>query len=603
MLRQLYILTFVVLFGAVLYGQSKVDVSKMAPIKMDQQVTNSVVPFSTHTTNMPAGWVLVDTMGNGYGPAIGTLNPLAFDPYSGALAIVHRGGGAVGTTSGRIYYNYSTDFGATWTRTPTAVNEGNVTVLGRYPSMAIANPTQSTDINNTLAAFSWPELNPGTFGFIGFSADQPVGGGNPAPGIEQGPPAYSSQVPCFVSASTDNVFWVSDNAENAAIRLFKTADFSTVEKIDPPEWLSAIFGDGGAISLGGVSNQGTVVVGTLGTFASPVTPITSGWYVGISKSADQGATWSTYNVCDFRTVPGLTAYDRLFDAVKGDAFVTYQGDIGIDNEGKSHLVVALTDTVPSVDYPNNYGNNALVELIETATGWEGKVIYAGIDNDIFTTNYNGLTPSLGQMAQASYIAISEDGNFYLAQWCDKNATVDSLTAIYYSYRTKTTAWSPRVMLNPANTLNLDGAHLAPKIRKVADNKYQAFHGVWYQLAENTWPYADVSPAGLWVASTEITVTGTDVNDNNIATSFELGQNYPNPFNPTTNISYSLPVKGNVSIKVFDVLGNEVASLFNGIQESGSHTVSFDASSLASGMYLYTITAGNFTASKKMMLMK
>ncbi|MBZ0199877.1 MAG: T9SS type A sorting domain-containing protein [Ignavibacteriaceae bacterium] len=83
----------------------------------------------------------------------------------------------------------------------------------------------------------------------------------------------------------------------------------------------------------------------------------------------------------------------------------------------------------------------------------------------------------------------------------------------------------------------------------------------------------------------------------------LEQNYPNPFNPTTTISFSLPHKENVSLKVFNTMGEEVASLSNGSMEAGSHNINFNSHNLASGLYFYTLTAGNKTQSKKMLLLK
>jgi probable HAF family extracellular repeat protein len=86
-------------------------------------------------------------------------------------------------------------------------------------------------------------------------------------------------------------------------------------------------------------------------------------------------------------------------------------------------------------------------------------------------------------------------------------------------------------------------------------------------------------------------------------SYNLAQNYPNPFNPTTTIQYSIPQRSNVVLKVYDILGNEVAILVNEEKNSGVYTVSFDGSDLASGIYLYRLQAGSFIETKKMLLLK
>jgi len=91
--------------------------------------------------------------------------------------------------------------------------------------------------------------------------------------------------------------------------------------------------------------------------------------------------------------------------------------------------------------------------------------------------------------------------------------------------------------------------------------------------------------------------------NRIITDFKLEQNYPNPFNPTTSIKYSLPEQEFISLKIFDILGKEVATLVNEIKPSGNYEVQFDASNLSSGVYFYQLRAGNFTETKKMLLAK
>jgi hypothetical protein len=102
-------------------------------------------------------------------------------------------------------------------------------------------------------------------------------------------------------------------------------------------------------------------------------------------------------------------------------------------------------------------------------------------------------------------------------------------------------------------------------------------------------------------TTQFDIVGVD--DEIVANNFNLEQNYPNPFNPSTTIKYTLGERSAVTLKVYDVLGNEVANLVNTTQEAGQHSINFDASSLSSGLYIYTLNTGNFTSSKKMMLLK
>jgi hypothetical protein len=93
-------------------------------------------------------------------------------------------------------------------------------------------------------------------------------------------------------------------------------------------------------------------------------------------------------------------------------------------------------------------------------------------------------------------------------------------------------------------------------------------------------------------------------DFNLPSIFTLEQNYPNPFNPSTKIQYNLPENSFVSLKVYNTIGQEVASLVNGVVPAGSHEINFDASKLNSGVYFYTIKSGNnFVQTRKMILMK
>lgn len=103
------------------------------------------------------------------------------------------------------------------------------------------------------------------------------------------------------------------------------------------------------------------------------------------------------------------------------------------------------------------------------------------------------------------------------------------------------------------------------------------------------------------ASTEPTAVGDPVNSS--VKEFKLNQNYPNPFNPTTTISYAIPRRSDVSLKVYNIVGQEVATLVNGEKEPGTYSVYFNGSELSSGIYFYKITAGSFSTVRKMILLK
>jgi hypothetical protein len=98
---------------------------------------------------------------------------------------------------------------------------------------------------------------------------------------------------------------------------------------------------------------------------------------------------------------------------------------------------------------------------------------------------------------------------------------------------------------------------------------------------------------------------TEVKDNlnKVLTRFALEQNYPNPFNPSTTISFSLPSKSFVTLKVFDIMGREVATLVNEELSAGNYLQKWNATKMSSGIYFYRLQAGSFTETKKLVLLR
>jgi len=125
----------------------------------------------------------------------------------------------------------------------------------------------------------------------------------------------------------------------------------------------------------------------------------------------------------------------------------------------------------------------------------------------------------------------------------------------------------------------------------------------YRL-DNAASYADYNyMIDNWMTSTFPTGVKSEENSVNTAENYRLEQNYPNPFNPATRIAYSIQKPGFVSLKVYDILGREVATLVNGYQQAKNYTINFDAGRLASGIYLYKLKTGDFVQTKKMLLLK
>lgn len=134
-----------------------------------------------------------------------------------------------------------------------------------------------------------------------------------------------------------------------------------------------------------------------------------------------------------------------------------------------------------------------------------------------------------------------------------------------------------------------GTTSEPKSYSYYDQNLQSNHYI-YRLKQ-------IDFDGTFAYSDEVDVDVIAVNE------FSLDQNYPNPFNPSTNITFSLATDSKVSLKVFDVTGQEVASLLNQNMTAGVHSYTFDAADFNSGVYFYTLQAGSFLETKKMILMK
>ncbi len=145
-------------------------------------------------------------------------------------------------------------------------------------------------------------------------------------------------------------------------------------------------------------------------------------------------------------------------------------------------------------------------------------------------------------------------------------------------------------LNPGDTL-ITSLHVFPLVNNGTAN---------VQIQVGTFHNPDNRITLDFTATTEPLSVDDDAS---VPEEYFLAQNFPNPFNPSTVIEYGLREAGNVTLMIYDVLGNEIATIVNEYQQAGTHQVRFDATNLSSGLYIYKLTAGSFTETRKMILEK
>ena len=217
------------------------------------------------------------------------------------------------------------------------------------------------------------------------------------------------------------------------------------------------------------------------------------------------------------------------------------------------------------------------------------------------------------------------GNVFMYAFSDSLANIDSATILNFNYfpneflskgysrnfeaggYTETdsvvsvTATVSVSAGNFTNCLEISESH----IDSAGNTIYQEYHyyayGVGMVKNVRTIPANEVHIDDLNAYG--ITEVGNKNKINSIPMGFSLSQNYPNPFNPSTKINYSVPRSNKVTIKVYDILGNEAATLVNEDKPAGNYSVNFNANKLSSGIYFYRMQAGNFVVTKQLILLK
>lgn len=273
------------------------------------------------------------------------------------------------------------------------------------------------------------------------------------------------------------------------------------------------------------------------------------WGYGVYKSTDNGSTWSQVNSgLANKTVMalGVNSSNSVFAGTFG------AGVSKSANEGASWSTL-------------NVGYNYVWSLAITSDD----VIFAGTYGDGLyrSTDFGATWSKVNNGLNANYIyaiQIDDNNNIFVSAWA----------AGVYASTNNGNNWA---------TFGMGGFGVSSLLLNSADGTI----------------YAGTSTGQVYKSSSNV----LSAKDETIPVEFKLEQNYPNPFNPSTTINFSVPKSGIYQLKVYNILGQEVATLLNGEILSGNHSVQFDASKLASGVYVYRFSGNNVNISKKMLLQK
>jgi photosystem II stability/assembly factor-like uncharacterized protein len=284
----------------------------------------------------------------------------------------------------------------------------------------------------------------------------------------------------------------------------------------------------------------------------------------ILRTQDGGSTWEKFPITVFDV-----SLCSFVDPTRGWV------------AGASSFIYRTTDSGSTWDstHVNAYELKMDLQFIDTSRGWvanDGPTISTGVlGSSDGGGNWNLLTEFLCS-ALSTYLYFTDTSNGWVVQYtCFDGGYAEILHTTDGGW-----TWATQYKYYPIS--------------------YYVPHRVFFLDPLHGWI---VGEGGTILHTTNGGITSVSPDNSNLIGPFLLSQNYPNPFNPVTTISYTLPKASHVRLKIYNVLGEEVASLVDEFKQPGTFSADFDGANFSSGMYFYRLTAGEFTEVKKMMLVK
>ena len=390
---------------------------------------------------------------------------------------------------------------------------------------------------------------------------------------------------------------------------------SPTDYVDPITILGKVIVTGGVFSTNGSSSAADIVVHTYGNV------LVTGGNFGCSRGSGTSVSWYLYG--DSISISNATLQNSTSSATKIQKFI-------FAKQGTQHL------TMSSVAYGSGGTSPITFQVLN------------GTTLDIGTTNIQGPVPPSSLGSTGSFIL--DSGATLISQhngpgegtiqttadygggnsFVNLDATAGSGSVsveafkgphpnIYDTSKTLHRYWvvTADAGITKANMIfyYYDLDPVGTEVRGTETNyralRYSGTGNGWYTDASSTvddifdfvTDTAVTTISGVWTVGEPAPPVSVTTTTKEIPESFFVNQNFPNPFNPSTTISYGLPAENVVRVRVYNLLGQLVATLFEGRQAAGVHTISFDASRLPSGVYVYTVQSGGLEITKQMVLLK
>ncbi|MEJ2193836.1 MAG: T9SS type A sorting domain-containing protein [Ignavibacteriaceae bacterium] len=320
---------------------------------------------------------------------------------------------------------------------------------------------------------------------------------------------------------------------------------------------------------------------------------------GVYVSTNNGSTWQSFNI----GLNGFALYARKFVS-SGDTIF-----YGSDGGGIYYLI---DNTNNWQSYNQNLPSNYAWTINDIAVTNNNLLVSAGASGYYYQRE-KGSTGWIEKRIQTPRGSFTTPNTIFVANDIVFSGHREGIYRSFDEGNSFDSVGIPTISMDVVSFAKFENRIFAGYTRSNVNDFF-----IWYtDDTGESWSFMDhqfyylmqlyVYNGKLWVATNDglwyNQLSPSSVESPNDLKTFVLEQNYPNPFNPVTKIEYSVPQLSQVQLKVFDVLGNEIATLVNDEKDSGIYEVNFNASELSSGIYFYKLRAGSFADAKKMLLLK